>query len=379
MNLYDHRNRRVLKRVKCHDNVDWVLSLVHSFAYDGNNIVLERIMYANGETHTIENLWGYDLSDSEESAGGVGGLLAVSVNGQFYFPAYDNNGNVTKYIDESGNVVAAYIYNAFGKTISQTGPLADFFRHRFSTKYYDVETDLYYYGYRFYSPSLMRWINRDPIEEDGGLNLYGFCGNCPIYYFDGLGNLVITGVYPSQDKSPSMFDHFWFAPLPVGEEKWFERNYAGWLAEARRRFAEEIERCIDCKKTTFYGPSKRIRVEPSAERGGSTLHQTSGGNERKYGDAGQSDWSADKILGCFAIDYVTPVKITYTNMWGGKCRYSWSTEMYVYDVLGTQKDDPIRTIPIIGDFIGIITPERGTKRATWTLSGSGECDCNGRN
>ena len=68
----------------------------------------------------------------------------------------------------------------------------------------------------------------------------------------------------------------------------YERNYAGWLAEARRRFAEEIERCIDCKKTTFYGPSKRIRVEPSAERGGSTLHQTSGGNERKYGDAGQS-------------------------------------------------------------------------------------------
>ena len=39
---------------------------------------------------------------------GVGGLLAVSSNGNFYFPSYDNNGNVTKYIDESGNVVAAY-------------------------------------------------------------------------------------------------------------------------------------------------------------------------------------------------------------------------------------------------------------------------------
>jgi len=29
-------------------------------------------------------------------------------------------------------------------------------------------------GYRFYNPELGRWINRDPIEEEGGLNLYGF-------------------------------------------------------------------------------------------------------------------------------------------------------------------------------------------------------------
>ena len=43
---------------------------------------------------------------------------------------------------------------------------------RFSTKYYDAETDLYYYGYRYYSPSLGRWISRDPIEEEGGVNLY---------------------------------------------------------------------------------------------------------------------------------------------------------------------------------------------------------------
>lgn len=38
-----------------------------------------------------------------------------------------------------------------------------------------------------------------------------------------------------------------------------------------------------------------------------------GGNEQEYGDAGQSDWSADKVLGSFSIDYVTPVTITYTS------------------------------------------------------------------
>ena len=135
--------------------------------------------------------WGMDLSESLQGAGGVGGLLAVSVNGQFYFPAYDNNGNVTKYIDESGNVVAAYEYDDFGRLLSQTGAMADFFRHRFSTKYYDPETGLYYYGYRFYSPSLMRWLNRDPIEEEGGLNLYGFCGNNAAVKFDAIGLAVV--------------------------------------------------------------------------------------------------------------------------------------------------------------------------------------------
>ncbi len=100
---------------------------------------------------------------------------------------YDSNGNVTRYLDANGNTVALYTYDAFGKIIAASGPLADFFRHRFSTKYYDTETGLYYYGYRFYHPSLMRWLNRDPIEEEGGLNLYGFCGNGAVCRYDAKG------------------------------------------------------------------------------------------------------------------------------------------------------------------------------------------------
>jgi RHS repeat-associated protein len=45
-----------------------------------------------------------------------------------------------------------------------------------------------YYGYRYYTPQTGRWINRDPIEEKGGLNLYGFVGNDGVDYFDLLGN-----------------------------------------------------------------------------------------------------------------------------------------------------------------------------------------------
>lgn len=105
-------------------------------------------------------------------------------NGTIYVPHADAMGNILRYTDAVGNVVAAYTYDAFGKNISASGPMADVFRHRFSTKYYDAETGLYCYGYRFYSPVLMRWLNRDPIEELGGVNLYVFCGNNGIYKFD---------------------------------------------------------------------------------------------------------------------------------------------------------------------------------------------------
>ena len=44
---------------------------------------------------------------------------------------------------------------------------------QFSTQSYrDRETGLVYYGHRYYDPSLGRFINRDPSEEAGGLNLY---------------------------------------------------------------------------------------------------------------------------------------------------------------------------------------------------------------
>jgi RHS repeat-associated protein len=46
------------------------------------------------------------------------------------------------------------------------------------------------YGYRFYDPATGRWPSRDPIEEQGGVNLYGFVNNNPIGFVDVLGRDV---------------------------------------------------------------------------------------------------------------------------------------------------------------------------------------------
>ena len=44
-----------------------------------------------------------------------------------------------------------------------------------------------YYGYRYYNPSTGRFLSKDPIEEDGGVNLYAFVNNDPVNKIDYLG------------------------------------------------------------------------------------------------------------------------------------------------------------------------------------------------
>jgi RHS repeat-associated protein len=86
----------------------------------------------------------------------------------------------------NGSISAQYEYGPFGELIRASGPMAAN-PLRFSTKYADDETDFIYYGYRFYNPSTGRWPNRDPIEELGGLNLYGMVGNDPLNRIDAFG------------------------------------------------------------------------------------------------------------------------------------------------------------------------------------------------
>ena len=57
----------------------------------------------------------------------------------------------------------------------------------FSTKPKENFGEFYYHGYRFYDAGLGRWLNRDPIEERGGVNLYGFVGNDGVNSWDYLG------------------------------------------------------------------------------------------------------------------------------------------------------------------------------------------------
>jgi len=123
----------------------------------------------------------------------VGGLLWLTsfqlpASSSTYFAAYDGNGNVAALLHAPSSMPHAhYEYGPFGEPLRVTGPAAGQNPFRFSTKRTDPITDLVLYEYRVYNPSLGRWPNRDPLEEEGGRNLYGFVGNDPIRLFDRLG------------------------------------------------------------------------------------------------------------------------------------------------------------------------------------------------
>jgi len=122
-----------------------------------------------------------------------------------YFPLADANGNAVTYLDDAGNVQAHYTYNAFGGTVSPSGDMDDDFRFRFSSKYLDDETGFYYYGYRYYCPTVGRWLNRDPIEEDGGVMLYGVVGNGPVDKWDYLGRATMPWGWSCCPESGKIF------------------------------------------------------------------------------------------------------------------------------------------------------------------------------
>ena len=81
--------------------------------------------------------------------------------------ACDGNGNVTWLIYPNGQVAARYLYDPFGNLLAAVGPLAEANLYRFSSKEWHRSSALVYYGYRFYDPSLQRWVSRDPYGEIG--------------------------------------------------------------------------------------------------------------------------------------------------------------------------------------------------------------------
>jgi RHS repeat-associated protein len=172
----------------------WVQTNEVRRVYDGMLVIQERdSLNLPRVTYTR----GKDLSGSLSDAGGIGGLLGVSdhksqILDHNYYHA-DGNGNVSTLADTNQIVVARYLYDPFGNTVSVTGRKAVLNNYGFSSKEANASSGLVYYGYRWYMPDLQRWLNRDPIEEKGGLYLYRFANNAPTEKFDPFGLFLGIG------------------------------------------------------------------------------------------------------------------------------------------------------------------------------------------
>jgi RHS repeat-associated protein len=215
---YDGLSRRIRKKVTEGAST---IAVWEAYIYDGWNMVLSvKLNPAAGTTQgkplggasaqATRYVWGPDIGSKPfarrdwQAAGGVRGLLYAKYltgpnAGKVHIPVTDAMGNVTSvhliYTNGSASYTQradfVYDYDAFGKETRSSALVAglnpDSFPFHYSTKFTDGETGLNYYGYRFYDPANGRWINRDPIGERGGKNLYGMCYNDTPTWFDDTG------------------------------------------------------------------------------------------------------------------------------------------------------------------------------------------------
>jgi len=225
---YDSQGRRVAKTVYTTTNLTstptWTFVSSQRFLYDEWNLIAEySSTTATGTTLTLQatHSWGVDLSGSQQGAGGVGGLLASHLlnPAATAYPAYDGNGNISAWIDTAGAVLGRKDYSPFGQLVANykltgVGTTLPRLAFGFSTKYTDAESGLPYYGYRYYDPVAGRWTSKDPIEEQGGVNLFGFVGNDGINLIDVLGRQ--ENYIPTHEER-----------IAMNREKWKKQKEAG--------------------------------------------------------------------------------------------------------------------------------------------------------
>jgi RHS repeat-associated protein len=99
-----------------------------------------------------------------------------------YYVHTDHLGTPQSLTDENQAIVWQAAYTPFGKATILTNTVEN--NIRFPGQYYDQETGLNYNYFRYYDPSLGRYITSDPIGLAGGINTYAYVGGNPLVYSD---------------------------------------------------------------------------------------------------------------------------------------------------------------------------------------------------
>ena len=168
--MYNENGLRVQKTVN---------GEVTNYTLHGKNVV--HMTQGSNELHFF-----YDASNKP---------AIVEYNGTKYAYVHNLQGDIVAILDQSGNVVVQYTYDAWGRPISKIGTLANTlgtiqpFRYRGYV--YDEETELFYLEYRYYMPSISRFINADRYvatsEDLLACNTFSYCENSPVGQLDPTG------------------------------------------------------------------------------------------------------------------------------------------------------------------------------------------------
>ena len=175
---YDHNGLRTQKIVEA----DWYPETTNYYLH-GKLLTHMTVDYrdtSEAEHQDVMHFF-YDAQDRPTK---------INYNGTIYTYIHNLQGDVVGLLDNSGNLVVEYKYDAWGKAISTTGSLAATLGKRNPFRYrsyvYDEETGLYYLESRMYNPETYRFVSMDVPEnivDDEDLlsaNLFAYCNNSPV-------------------------------------------------------------------------------------------------------------------------------------------------------------------------------------------------------
>jgi len=163
-----------------------VSGITKDYILDGDRLLAEK--WSNGTNiYYVYN------------ANGIAGFV---YNGIPYVYQKNVFGDIVAIYNHAGGKVAGYRYNAYGECYiynpqldanSNGATIAEINPFRYRGYYYDSETGLYYLQSRYYDPAMGRFINADIINyisplDINGNNLYSYCFNNPIAYYDPTGH-----------------------------------------------------------------------------------------------------------------------------------------------------------------------------------------------
>ena len=157
--------------------------ITHEYFYDGDRLITEK----RGSTYLH---FFYDES----------GVCGMRYNGKNYEFVRNLFGDVIRIYD-GNTLVARYSYDCLGNCTVHTNVsgIATVNPFRYRGYYYDLESGLYYLMSRYYDPEIGQFISMDKVnymapDLIGGVDLYAYCNNNPVMYYDPTGHLAITTI-----------------------------------------------------------------------------------------------------------------------------------------------------------------------------------------
>ena len=202
------------------------------FLYNGGGSRVGKKEFLNGSLQSeIKYIYGGTGVLQERSSDGGTVLKTYTSRGELdytttpptsrYFTR-DHLGSVREVVADDGSLLARYDYKPYGERVLVSGTYEA--TKGFTGHDYLPEAGMILTRYRAYDPLTGRWLSPDPIQEAGGMNLYGYGLADPINLFDPDGRAVlpaavsgfITGVLGT-----------YVAPAAERAGAWMTLNQAG--------------------------------------------------------------------------------------------------------------------------------------------------------